>query len=165
MKTKIINMFFAFLIFVGFNTNSLSQSIESNIKSLSVGADAILMGKVTKQNSYWNKDKTRIFTDVTIEVDEFFKGNNGSKTIVVNTPGGEVGEIGELYSHMPRFNKEEDVLLFVKRDKKDLSYKVFDGENGKITLYTDKKTGEKITASNRKVSMLKKEIRDYVEQK
>ena len=124
----------------------------------------ILTGKVAKQNSIWNKDKTRIFTEVTVEVEEYLKGNNGTKSIVVITPGGEVGEVGELYTHMPKFSKDEDVLLFVKKDKKDLDYKVFNGEDGKMTLYTDKKTGEKMTSSNKKVSSLKKEIKNYVEQ-
>ena len=65
---------------------------------------------------------------------------------------------------MPRFSKDEDVLLFVKKDKRDLDYKVFNGEDGKMTLYTDKKTGEKMTSSNKKISTLKKEIKNYVEQ-
>jgi hypothetical protein len=165
MRTKYIYPFFVLLLLSGFKSTSLSQTIQSDIQSLSKGADVILTGKVTKQNSSWNKDKTRIYTDVTLEVEEYLKGNNGNKTLVVSTPGGEVGEVGEIYSHMPKFNNEEEVLLFVKKDKKELSYKVVNGEEGKIALYTDKNTGEKVTSSNRKISTLKKEIKDYVEQK
>ncbi len=100
-----------------------------------------------------------------MQVDEYLKGNKVNKSIVVTTPGGEVGEVGELYTHMPRFNDDENVLVFVKEDKKDKSYKVLNGEDGKMTLYNDKITGEKVTSSNKKISMLKKEIKNYVDKK
>jgi hypothetical protein len=164
MSTKYIYPLFLILFLNGFKSTSLSQTIQSDIQSLSKGADVILTGKVTKQNSSWNKDKTRIYTDVSVEVDEYLKGNSSNKTIVVTTPGGEVGEVGELYTHMPRFSKDEEVLLFVKKDTKDMSYKVLNGEDGKMTLYTDKKTGEKVTSSNKNISKLKNEIKNYVEQ-
>jgi len=140
-----------------------SQSIQSDIKTLSKGADVIITGKVVIQKSQWNNDKTRISTQSTIAVDEYLKGNQGNKTIVVTTPGGEVGEVGELYTHMPRFENDEDVLVFVKEDKKNKNYKVLNGEEGKMTLYNDKITGEKVTPSNIKMSKLKKEIKNYVE--
>ena len=164
MRNKYVYPLFLILLLSGFKISTLSQTKPTDIKNLSVAADVILTGKVTKQNSSWNKDKTRIYTDVTLEVEEYLKGNNGNKTLVVTTPGGEVGEVGELYTHMPRFSKDEEVLLFVKKDTKDMSYKVVNGQEGKIALYTDKKTGEKVTSSNRKISTLKKEIKNYVEQ-
>jgi hypothetical protein len=164
MRTKYIYPIFVLLLLSGFKITSLSQTIPTDIKKLSAEADVILTGKVTKQNSSWNQDNTRIFTEVTVEIDEYLKGSNTNKTLVVTTPGGEVGEVGELYTHMPRFNKDEEVLLFVKKDKKDLRYKVLNGDDGKMTLYTDKKTGEKMTSSNRKISILKNEIKNYVEQ-
>ena len=164
MRNKYVYPLFLILLLSGFKISTLSQTMPTDIKNLSVAADVILTGKVTKQNSSWNKDKTRIYTDVTLEVDEYLKGNSSNKTLVVTTPGGEVGEVGELYTHMPRFSKDEEVLLFVKKDTKDMSYKVLNGEDGKMTLYTDKKTGEKVTSSNKKISKLKNEIKNYVEQ-
>jgi hypothetical protein len=163
MKAKHVFFLLVLLLISGYKSTSLSQTIQSDIQSLTKGAEVILTGKVTKQNSSWNKDKTRIYTDVSVEVDEYLKGNSSNKTIVVTTPGGEVGEVGEIYSHMPKFKNEEEVLLFVKKDKENMSYKVVNGEEGKIALYTDKKTGEKVTSSNKKVSMLKNEIKNYIE--
>ena len=40
-----------------------------------------------------------------------------------------------------------------------------DGEEGKLTLYDDIKTGEKVTSFNKKVSALKTEIKGYVGKK
>ena len=140
-----------------------SQSLQPDIKTLSMGADIIVTGKVVNQKSQWNKDKTRISTQSTIAVDEYLKGNDGNNKLIVTTPGGEVGEVGELYTHMPRFSSDEEVLVFVKQDKKDMSYKVLNGEDGKLTLFKDKTTGESVTSSNKKISSLKKEIKNYVE--
>jgi hypothetical protein len=157
-----------FFLIVFFITSFLpfkgqSQTIQSDIKKLSENSDIILEGKVIQKKSSWNENKTSIYTDVTLLVDEYLKGDQGKKTIVVTTPGGEVGEVGELYTHMPSFKSDEDVMLFVKEDKRDKSYKVLNGEDGKLTLYKDKKSGEKVTSFNQKISTLKKEIKSYVE--
>ena len=161
---SIFNLFIpSILLIVFFQFESSSQTVQSQIKSLAQNADVILTGKVVEQKSHWNHDQTRISTQSTIKVDEYLKGNNIDKSIIVTTPGGEVGEVGELYTHMPRFSSDEDVLLFVKQDKKDMSYKILNGEDGKLTLYKDKNTGEIVTSFNKKISVLKKEIRNYVE--
>jgi hypothetical protein len=136
--------------------------MQAKMKKLSENSDLIVEGKVVQKKSNWNENKTRIYTDVTLQVDEYLKGNQGNKTIVVTTPGGEVDEVGELYTHMPRFENDENVLVFVKENKKSKNYKVLNGEEGKMTLYNDKITGEKVTPSNMKMSKLKEEIKDYV---
>ena len=156
------NYKYLLLILCGFYLPSFAQGKISEIKLLSEKADVILTGKVLKQRSEWNENKTRIHTNVTVEVDEYLKGRIGDKNIVIINPGGEVGDVGELYSHMPSFKNDEEVLLFVKKDKQDMNYKVLNGEGGKLTLYNDKSTGEKVTSSNKKISTLKKEIKNYV---
>jgi hypothetical protein len=140
-----------------------AQTSQSKIEQLSERADVILTGKVVNQKSQWNHEQTRISTQSTIQVEEYLKGNEVNNTITVTTPGGEVGDVGELYTHMPRFNNNEDVLLFVKKDKNNVDYKIIDGEDGKMTLQKNNKTGELITPFNIKVSELKKEIKKYVE--
>ena len=122
-------IFILVLLMFFFHFDAHSQSYESLIKNLSEGADIILTGTVVEQNSSWNKDKTRIFTNVVIEAEEYLKGDYSEKSIALTTLGGEVGEVGELYSHMPRFNNYEEVLLFVKKDKKDKKDKKEKEEN------------------------------------
>jgi agmatine/peptidylarginine deiminase len=129
---------------------------------LSQNADIILTGKVVEQKSFWNKDKTRINTNAVVQAEEYLKGDYSEKTLIVTTLGGEIDDVGELYSHMPRFTNDEEVLLFVKKDKKDMKYKILNGEDGKLTLYRDK-SGELMTSFNKKISALKNEIKNYVE--
>jgi len=142
-----------------------SQSIKTDIKTLSQNADAIVTGEVVAINSNWGKDKSTIYTDVTLKVDEYIKGNNSQESIIVRCPGGEVDGVGELYSHMPSFTANEEVLLFVKKGTSDMEYSVLDGEEGKIQIAEDRITGEKTTALNMKISVLKAQIKSYVQVK
>ena len=148
-------------LFCGFQFISFSQNRASEIKSLSEGADVIVIGKVVQQKSNWNENRTRIYTNVTIEVEEFLKGTNTGE-IVVTHPGGEVGEVGELYTHMPKFRNDEEVLVFLEEDTRSNAYRVLNGENGKMTLLKDKTTGEKVTPFNQKISTFKNEIKKYI---
>lgn len=165
MRTISSYSFIILILVISFNTRILPQFNQQKMQKLSEKADLILEGKVVKMNSSWNKNKSRIYTDVTVQVNEYLKGNRENKTIVITTPGGEVDGVGELYTHMPRFNNDENVLLFVKSDNSKNTFKVFNGEDGKITLYEDKLTGEKVTASKLKVSTIKKEIKGFIEKK
>lgn len=150
------------LIICAVSFTSFAQQIKTELKDLSKGADVILTGKVTQQASSWNEDKTRIYTQATIQVDEYIKGNNAGNTVTVKYLGGEVGEVGEMYSHMPRFEDKEEVLVFLKRDEKSTNYKVFNGENGKISVINDPKTGERVTTSNVQINSLKTQIKNYI---
>jgi hypothetical protein len=159
---KIIFSTVLIMYFLHFEAHS--QTIQAGIKNLSKGADMIVTGKVVDQISQWNTEKSRIYTNVTIQVDEFLKGGNNQKKIVITHLGGEIGDVGESYSHIPTFMNDEEVLVFVKKSSKDESLSVFDGEEGKLTLYEDKTTGEKLTSKIVKASEMKKEIKKYVEE-
>ena len=132
------------------------------IDKLSKNADVILTGKVTKKLSAWNANKTRIYTKATLKVDDLLKGPNNGSTIDVVYPGGEIGEVGELYTHMPRFTEEEEVLVFLKKDHKKNEFKVLNGEDGKFTVIRDDKTKQKVTPSNVRIEALKKQIKEAI---
>ena len=144
---------------LGFHFTSIAQQAKAELKDLTSGADVIITGKVTQQTSSWNEDKSRIYTLATVQVDEYLKGNSSGNTVTIKYLGGEVEDIGEIYSHMPRLEDKEEVLLFLKKDNKTTDYKVYDGENGKIRIVQDPKTGEKITTSNVRINSLKSQIK------
>jgi hypothetical protein len=160
LKDNFIVFTVFFVLFIHFT--GLSQTFQAEVKALSKGADVILTGKVTKQQSEWAQNKSRIITKTTIQVSEYLKGNGTSGAIVVNHPGGEVDGVGELYSHMPEFQNDEEVLLFLKKDNKSNDFKVFAGEDGKISLIKDQ-SGEIMTASRIPLTSLKAEIKSYTE--
>ena len=162
MITKSKRVLAIVLLLYGLCPTYFAQQISTELKELSKGADVILTGKVTQQTSSWNEDKTRIYTLATIQVGEYIKGNNTGNTVTVKYLGGEVGEVGEMYSHMPRFEDEEEVLVFLKEDEKSNDYKVFNGENGKISVVNDPRTGEKVTTSNLRISSFKAQIKAQI---
>jgi len=162
MKYKLKILLLVLLLLSGFHFSSFAQFSSSEIKNLTNGADIILTGKVTQQTSSWNENKTRIYTKATIQVNEYIKGNNTQSTVTVNYLGGEVGEIGEMYSHMPSFEDNEEVLVFLKKDEKNTDYKVFSGEEGKITLLNNETTGEKTTNSYVPLNSLKQQIINHL---
>jgi hypothetical protein len=162
MALASMRIFLTFLFFCGIYTANFAQQITTELNELSKGADVILTGKVTQQVSSWNENKTRIYTKAVIQVNEYIKGNNFENSVTVKYPGGEVGEIGEMYSHMPSFMDNEEVLLFLKKDKMSTDYKVFNGENGKISVVNDPQSGEKVTTSNVSISSLKAKIKSYL---
>jgi hypothetical protein len=162
MQVSIMSLHYTLIIVVGFYFTSYAQLASSEVESMSKNADLIILGKVAEQTSGWNEDKTKIYTQATIKVEESFKGSTNGDAIVVSYLGGEVDDVGELYSHMPRFENQEEVLVFLKKDDKSTSYKVFNGEKGKINVITDPKTGEKVTSSNVPVNSLKAQIKSYI---
>jgi hypothetical protein len=149
---------FAAVILIG--TQSFPQQ-SLILQRLSGDADLILTGKVTKQQSGWIQNKTRIVTYTTIKANDVIKGNPNQSDIVVVHPGGEIDGIGELYTHMPTFKDDEEVLLFLKKDDKSSDYNVLYGEEGKIALMNSP-GGEKVTASQMPVNMLKLQIQKYL---
>ncbi|UCF65771.1 MAG: hypothetical protein JSW33_08045 [bacterium] len=159
---KFNNYMYIWLFIMLFNLSAFAQAESSAIKNLSQKADVIVTGKVTEKESSWNASKTRIYTKTTIQVDEYLKGTSNENTVQITSRGGEVGDVGELYTHMPRFDNDEEVLVFLKRDGSSTEYKVLNGEEGKISVIEDPNTREKVTHSSVRVKDLKSQIRNYV---
>lgn len=157
-----IHLLLILIIAGGLCSTSYTQLKSAEVKSMSKNADLIITGKVIEQTSSWNENKTRIYTHATIQVDDYIKGNSAGNTVNVKYLGGEVGDVGELYSHMPKFQDKEEVLVFLKKDNNSTDYKVFNGENGKITVINDPKTGEMVTSSNVQINSLKAQIKSFV---
>lgn len=153
---------FLILILLGIHLTAFAQKEPSKIKKLSKEADVILTGKVTQKKSGWNENKTRIYTKTTLQVKEYLKGINKGNSVEIIYPGGEVGDIGEVYTHMPTFEDNEEVLVFLKKDVKNKGYKVLHGEEGKIKVLSDAKTKEKVTNSKLQIKDIKSQIKNYL---
>ncbi len=91
-----------------------TSMLQQDIASLTQSSDAVIRGTVKSSQSRWTADHKRIITEVTIEVAEFFKGQ-GTRTLVVQQPGGEVDGIGQKVSGLASFTQGEEVVLFLER--------------------------------------------------
>jgi len=124
-------------------------------------ADIVVVGKVAGIRAEWNKEKTRIFTTVTVEVGEMLKGKGGESTVTIQTPGGEVDGVGEVYSHTARFAKDEDVVVFAEKDKSG-NLRVAGGSEGKIAIRKDESTGRRRVADGISIEEFKARVKNAV---
>jgi hypothetical protein len=84
------------------------------LSELAQTADTVVHGTVRRMESRWSGDRTRIVTDVEIQVSETLKGQAGS-TVVVIQPGGRVGDIGQVVHGLASFTEGEEVVVFLER--------------------------------------------------
>ena len=166
MKHKIISLFSLAMVIIIFLSPlsidvTLAQSQQLLIREMTNEAEAIVVGTVSAKRCEWTTDNSRIMTRVTIRVDEFVKGDQSGDEITVSHWGGEIGEVGELYSHTPRFAENEQVLLFVKKDKEE-NLRVCHGSEGKFRIQEDTTTKFK-RVDNKSLDDLKAEIRAFIE--
>ncbi|MBN2310645.1 MAG: DUF2029 domain-containing protein [Candidatus Hydrogenedentes bacterium] len=106
-------------------------------------SDDIVTGRVTAAESHWTADGRKIVTDVTVKVDDVVKGRfNKSGNVYFSLPTGRVGPIGRFCPQLPRFEKDEDVLLFLE-DRGEHGLMIVGGLTGKYNVKTNQETGEK----------------------
>lgn len=112
------------------------------VDRLAQQSDVVAVARVSGVRSEWNEDKSRIQTRVTLAVEQGIKGAAAEESITILTPGGEVEGVGELYTHMPQFKENEEVLVFASKDAKG-NLRVTSGASGKFTVEKDAATGAK----------------------
>ena len=119
---------------------ALSQSKELTTEALAGQAEVVAVGKVSSLVPQWNEDHSRIFTRVTLSVDQYIKGGSAGQPLTLLVPGGEVDGVGELYSYTAVFQSDESVLVFAQKDREG-NYRVSAGQQGKYTVKRDDASG------------------------
>jgi hypothetical protein len=113
-------------------------------------SELVVRGKVSRADAHWTGDHRRIVTDVEIEVAESFKGQ-APKTVVVEQPGGVVGDIGQRVDGIARFDPGEEVVVFLERRPGDRflvtgmaqgKFRVERSSDGKVAFAVPAELGE-----------------------
>jgi hypothetical protein len=76
-------------------------------------SEKIVRGRIVSIRSYWNPEKTLIYTDVKVFVSEYLKGN-GPIEITLKLPGGTVDNKTQEVSDTPQFNLGDDDVIFLE---------------------------------------------------
>ena len=127
-----------------FVTQGSALVIKKSVEELTYEADSILIGEVKSIESRWNKERTLIYTYVTIFVRKYTKALPGMKEvreITIKVPGGEVGDIGLKVSDTPEFREGEEVFLFLRIEKSPI-FRVAGLFQGKYTIEDGKAKNE-----------------------
>lgn len=106
-------------------------SRQQSVEQLTGAADKIVLGTVLSRSSHWTSD-AQIYTDVVVSADVSVKGDASQSSVVVQVPGGTVGDMLMTVSDTPEFNPGEHVLLFLNRSKD--RFEVTGRSAGKFTL-------------------------------
>ncbi len=83
-----------------------------SLEELSNTSNTIVLAQTVDRRSYWTGDRSKIYTDVRIRIEDRLKGDVASE-IVITVPGGRVGNTLYEVSDMPFFVDDEEVLLFL----------------------------------------------------
>jgi hypothetical protein len=145
-----------------FSPNALSQSGKAAVEDLAQRADIVVIGKVTEVKSEWSADRSRIYSNVTVKVDEHIKGEDSPESVIIATPGGEIGGIGEVYSHTARFKADEQVVVFAATDRQG-KLSVVGGDEGKLTVTKDELTGMQVVGDREPLQVFTSRLRSVVQ--
>ncbi|WP_051670321.1 matrixin family metalloprotease [Bryobacter aggregatus] len=98
---------------------SLAVGSSAATKDVDLGRDvraakSVVLGNVERTLSYFGEDG-EIYTEVSLQVEAKLKDGFGiADFLTFTTPGGEVGDVGVLYSSAPRFLTGEPVMVFLE---------------------------------------------------
>lgn len=112
-----------------------------------VEARAIVRGKVLAIESGLDEQQDRIYTYITLKVQEVLKGQITQRKIVLKQPGGEYGSRGSLVFGAPTFEIGENVLLYLDTWR-DGSLRVHQMLLGKFSVIKDQATGALFAVRN-----------------
>ncbi len=84
-----------------------------DLKEITAKADVIVLGSVESAESGWSDDGRIIVTRVTVLVESTFKGGPRAR-VLVETPGGKVGDLAMVAAGAPVFHTGERVVLFLE---------------------------------------------------
>lgn len=87
---------------------------KATVADLTLQSDLVVRGKVASRDVQASADGGRIFTVITLEVSETWKGGAPAR-VQVEVPGGELGDIGQVVHGAPRFADGEDVVVFLRK--------------------------------------------------
>jgi hypothetical protein len=109
------------------------------LKELTKASDLIVKGSVVKTESHWTNptwdpNSKIIVTDITFRINEFIKGASHPKQVIIQTEGGEVGDIGLAVEDMPRFSSNEEAIVFLSSTTAKGVRTVINLHNGKYTI-------------------------------
>ncbi len=124
-KLFTLRLFLTFFILFFFVCNfNHALMIKLSLKKLCLGADAIIFGEVKEIQSQWSLDRSIILTIVTLQIHETLKGKIYTDQVLIQYPGGKVGDLALHVEDTPSFRMDEEVLVFLKfiKNVKDIKH-------------------------------------------
>ena len=107
------SLFLLTAVFILTQTSFATTAVRPSDDDLNIGARAIVRGKVVSIESAADETTNRIYTYVTVKVQEVIKGQITERRIVIKEMGGQAGDrISVIYGN-PKFKRGENVFLYL----------------------------------------------------
>lgn len=136
-------LLYFFIFIFSFNSYSLNE-IKQSTFLMAKNATEIVVAKCISSEAKLDEKTGFVFTYTTFEVDQTVKSTIDSENILLRTIGGQVGNIRTDVQGMPRFNLQEEMVLFLGK-KNDLGYYTLSSVlNGMYKVEIDEVSGEKM---------------------
>lgn len=91
-----------------------SSVMSLDLPQLAQLSHTVVRAQVKGSAARWSADRSRIVTDVELQVLETWKGE-AKPSLVVLQPGGVIGEVGQRVHGLPSFQAGEEVVVFLER--------------------------------------------------
>lgn len=143
---RTIKAAFAFLIIliIVFSPSLYSQVIKLSLTSLTDAADLIVAAKVVSVEPSWeySPNGRNIISKCTIISEPAIKGNAGSNYLVLEIPGGQIGDTIQFITHSPMLTQNEEAILFLRANP----LRIIGGGQGKFSVI-----GQNVSYNNRNI--------------
>jgi hypothetical protein len=137
--TSALAVFLLLLVAAGASATTL---VLMSLEQLSQAASDVVRGRVVSQEMRWNESNTQIVTLTTISVSQRIKGR-AQAAVVVEQPGGTVGNIRSRVAGTVHFQQDGDYVLFLEPSKIFPSRRLVVGMmQGAYRVYRDVTTNE-----------------------
>lgn len=117
-----------------------TQVIYKSPQQLGEESALVVQGRVASVRSFWNPQRTKIYTETIVAVDDTFKGRSAS-TVSLLQLGGEVDGVRVSVHGALNWRLGEEVLLFLEPYTGG-SFHVSGFSQGKYEIERDPRTGE-----------------------
>jgi hypothetical protein len=111
-----------------------------SVEQLGSESSDVVRGQVSSIRSYWNADRSKIFTETIITVDESYKGSESGVVRLVQL-GGEVDGVRVTVHGALKWREGEEVIVFLEPYRDD-AFHVSGFCQGKFGIERDTNTGE-----------------------
>jgi hypothetical protein len=129
------------VIGVAASESAATQVIQQSPKELARASTLIVDGTVSSVRSYWNEDRTKIFTETTIAVGSTHKGEKTS-TVRIIQPGGVVGNVRQTAHGALSWRRGEEVLVMLEPAREPGLHQIAGFSQGKFAIERDKRSGK-----------------------
>lgn len=119
--------------------------IDLSVDEMARASSVVVHGTVTRVDAAWDDSRTRIFTEVDIDVSSYLSGQ-GPDQVRIRQVGGRVGDVELRVTGQPSFAVGEEVVVFLEPDGSGSPdrWVVVCMAAGKFTVTYDRTTGERV---------------------